>query len=35
MRESDAKDHLRRIEQDTKANPAVRQRAQWGIQQLG
>jgi hypothetical protein len=35
MRESDAKDHLRRIEQDTKVNPAVRQRAQWGIQQLG
>src|SRR5437868_7731151 len=35
MRESDAKERLRRIEQDTKINPAVRQRAQWGIQQLG
>lgn len=35
MRDSDAKDHLRRIEQDSKVNPAVRQRAQWGIQQLG
>jgi len=35
MRERDAKDRLRRIEQDTKVNPAVRQRAQWGIQQLG
>jgi hypothetical protein len=34
MRESDAKDHLRRIQQDSKINPAVRQRAQWGIQQL-
>jgi hypothetical protein len=34
IRESDAKDHLRRIEQDSKMNPAVRQRAQWGIQQL-
>jgi hypothetical protein len=34
MRDSDAKDHLRRIEQDSKVNPAVRQRAQWGIQQL-
>jgi len=35
IREQDAKDRLRRIEQDTKMNPAVRQRAQWGIQQLG
>ncbi|MBV9072067.1 MAG: HEAT repeat domain-containing protein [Acidobacteria bacterium] len=34
MRESGAKDNLRRIEQDSKANPTVRQRAQWGIQQL-
>jgi hypothetical protein len=34
MRESDAKDHLRRIEQDAHANSSVRQRAQWGIQQL-
>ncbi len=34
MRDSSAKDHLRRIEQDSKVNPAVRQRAQWGIQQL-
>jgi Putative zinc-finger len=34
MRESGAKDNLRRIEQDSKANPVVRQRAQWGIQQL-
>ncbi|HVH88245.1 MAG TPA: HEAT repeat domain-containing protein [Terriglobales bacterium] len=34
MRESDAKDRLRRIQQDSKVNPAVRQRAQWGIQQL-
>jgi HEAT repeat protein len=34
MRESDAKAHLRRIEQDSNINPAVRQRAQWGIQQL-
>lgn len=34
MRENDAKDHLRRIEQDTHANSSVRQRAQWGIQQL-
>ena len=34
MRESDAKDRLRRIEQDSRVNPAVRQRAQWGIQQL-
>lgn len=34
MRESDAKDHLRRIEQDSKVNPTVRQRAQWGIEQL-
>src|SRR5579859_2085138 len=34
MRESDAKDRLRSIEQDSKVNPAVRQRAQWGIQQL-
>lgn len=35
MRESDAKEGMRRIQQDTKVNPAVRQRAQWGIQQLG
>lgn len=35
MRESEAKDNLRRIEQDQKANPTVRQRAHWGIQQLG
>lgn len=35
MHERDAKDNLRRIEQDSKANPAVRQRARWGIQQLG
>ena len=35
MREGDAKDRLRHIEQDTKVNPAVRQRAHWGIQQLG
>ena len=35
MRESSAKEGFRRIEQDTKVNPAVRQRAQWGIQQLG
>lgn len=35
MRENDAKDHLRSIEQDSKVNPAVRQRARWGIQQLG
>ena len=35
MRESQAKDNLRRIEQDQKANPTVRQRAHWGIQQLG
>ena len=35
MRESSAKEGFRRIEQDTKMNPAVRQRAQWGIQQLG
>jgi hypothetical protein len=34
MREGDAKDRLRRIEQDARANPTVRQRAQWGIQQL-
>lgn len=34
MREAEAKDHLRRIEQDQKTNPAVRQRAHWGIQQL-
>jgi hypothetical protein len=34
MRESSAKDNLRRIEQDSRVNPAVRQRAQWGIQQL-
>jgi hypothetical protein len=34
MHESSAKDHLRRIEQDSKTNPTVRQRAQWGIQQL-
>jgi len=34
MRESDAKDRLRSIEQDSKVNPVVRQRAQWGIQQL-
>lgn len=34
MRESGAKDNLRRIEQDSKTNPVVRQRAQWGIQQL-
>jgi putative zinc finger protein len=35
MRESSAKEGFRRIEQDTKVNPAVRQRAQWGISQLG
>ena len=35
MRESSAKEGFQRIEQDTKVNPAVRQRAQWGIQQLG
>src|SRR4051812_2307342 len=35
MRDGNAKDRLRRIEQDSKMNPAVRQRAQWGIQQLG
>jgi len=35
MRERDAKDRLRHIEQDTNVNPAVRQRAQWGISQLG
>jgi len=35
MRENSAKEGFRRIEQDTKVNPAVRQRAQWGIQQLG
>jgi hypothetical protein len=34
MRESDAKDHLRRIEQDAHANSSVRKRALWGIQQL-
>lgn len=34
MREGNAKDHLRRIEQDSKINPVVRQRARWGIQQL-
>lgn len=34
MHESSAKDNLRRIEQDQHANPTVRQRAQWGIQQL-
>jgi len=34
MREGDVKDHLRRIEQDPKINPDVRQRAHWGIQQL-
>jgi hypothetical protein len=34
MRESNAKDRLRHIEQDSKMNPTVRQRAQWGIQQL-
>jgi hypothetical protein len=34
MREGDVKDHLRRIEQDPKINPEVRQRAHWGIQQL-
>jgi hypothetical protein len=34
MRESTAKDRLRHIEQDSKMNPTVRQRAQWGIQQL-
>ena len=35
MRESGAKENLRRIEQDSNVNPVVRQRAQWGIQQLG
>jgi hypothetical protein len=35
MREGDAKERLRTIQQDTKVNPAVRQRAKWGIQQLG
>ena len=35
MREPSAKEGFRRIEQDTKMNPAVRQRAQWGISQLG
>ena len=34
MHESGAKENLRRIEQDQHANPTVRQRAQWGIQQL-
>lgn len=34
MHENGAKDNLRRIEQDQHANPIVRQRAQWGIQQL-
>lgn len=34
MHESDAKDRLRSIEQDSRINPTVRQRAQWGIQQL-
>jgi len=34
MRESGVKDNLRRMEQDQKVNPVVRQRAQWGIQQL-
>jgi len=35
MRERDAKDWLRHMQQDTKVNSAVRQRAEWGIQQLG
>ena len=34
MRTPEAKDPLRKIEQDPKLNPAVRQRATWGIQQL-
>lgn len=34
MHEGAVKNNLRQIEQDTKINPVVRQRAQWGIQQL-
>jgi HEAT repeats len=34
LRESDAATQLRKFQQTPDLNPAVKQRAQWGIQQL-